>query len=388
MTIEAVQNYNRLMAPVHSDLETLPVFTLFQTIFASSTGKLIIERDAEAIDIDIQRANKRLAVYIPRGSDARNLGNDQKDGLLEKYTSDSKIFPLIEEETPITSVMISKRFPGENPRAPMSRIMKQAALAMKAHREHMRRMIRKMEFSAGEALRTGIQTIQGGLTYDFYRRATHNVNAAIVWSTSATALPVGDISSAATKVFRDGNRRATDVVFGEGSWDNFLLTAQILALAESRRIANFVSDMNVDAPPGYEAWVAAGAVFQGQLKVATGKLNMWTYPAIYDDPTGTQTQYLPDDEVIVLAKGARFDRYYGPADRLEISNGDFFSNMFGINLDEGVPPNVQGSGIFQPNMFNFDAYGGNNNKALIVRSQVAPIFPTIETDAIVTITTE
>lgn len=386
MTIEAVKNYNRLQAPVFTDLDSLPVFTLFQTIFRS--GELIVNLDAESIDIDIQRGNKKKSVYIPRGTDAVNIGNSKNTGLLEKYTSDSKIFPLLEEETPITSVMISKRMPGENPYQPMTRIMKQAALAMKAHRQHMTRLIRQMEFSACESLRTGIQTIQAGLTYDFYRLASHSVNAGVVWSTSATALPVDDISSAAQKVFRDGNRRASDVILGEGSWDNFLNTTQVKDLANSRRIVNFVTDMNMDAPPGYESWVAAGAVFQGQLKISTGKVNLWTYPAIYDDDSSVQTQYMPDDEVVVFAKMARYDSYFGPADRLEVVNNDFFSNMFGINLTEDVPANVQGSGIFTPEMFHLDAYGGNNNKALMIRSQTAPIFPTIETDTVVTITTE
>ena len=385
MTISAVQNYTRFMAPAYSDLETLPVFTLFQAIFTS--GETVIELDAEAIDIDIQRGNKKKAVYIPRGSDASNQGNDQNDGLLSKYTSDSKIFPLIEEETPITSVMVTKRMNGENPYAPLPRGQKQAALAMKAHREHMRRLIRQMEFSACESVRTGVQTIQGGLSYDFYRRASHTVTLAVPWATSATATPVDDLGGAGDKVFRDGNRIPTDAIMGEGSWENFLLTSQVTTLAESRRIIHFAADMNAPVPAGYEAWAAAGAVFQGQVKAGNWKMNMWTYPAIYDDAAGSQTQYMPDAQVVVLAKGARYDRYFGPADRLEIMDGDFYSRMFGINLDQGVPPNVQGSGIFRPNMFHFDAYGGGNNKALMIRSQAAPIFPTIETDTIVTLIT-
>ena len=140
MTIAAVQNYTRLMAQVFTDLETIPVFTFFQNLFTS--GQTIIEVDANAIDIDIQRGNKKLAVYIPRGTDAINL--DLNRALLEKFTSDTKLFPLIEELTPITSNMITKRMPGEPVYAPLSRTAKQTARAMKAHREQMNRIIRKM----------------------------------------------------------------------------------------------------------------------------------------------------------------------------------------------------------------------------------------------------
>lgn len=388
MTINAVGNYNRFMAPAFLEMDKMPVHTFFLTLFAGSGGETIIELDSSVIDIDIQRGNKKKSVYIPRGSDAVNLGTDKSKGLLERYTSDSKIFPLMEEETPVTSAMITKRMPGEPVYQPMSRAMKQAALAMKAHREHLRRLIRQMEFSACEAIRTGEQTIQGGLKYDFYRLPSHNQTAAVVWSTAATATPISDLSSAATKIFQDGNRRATDVIMGDGSWTNFLETAQVKELANNRRIVHFVSDMQANSPAGYDDWVNAGAMYQGQVKAGNYVLNIWTYPAIFEDNGGTNTQYMPDAQVVVLAKGARYDRYFGPADRLEIANNDFYRDTFGINVEGGIPENVMNSGIFDPRMFHFDAYGANNNKALNIRTQSAPIFPTTEVDTIVKIETE
>lgn len=384
MTITAAQNYTRMMIPAFSDLDTLPVFTLFQNFFTS--GQTVIELDANAIDIDIQRGNKKMAVYIPRGTDADNIGPDQNRALLEKFTSDTKVFPLLEEKTPITSDMIAKRMPGEPVYAPLSRIAKQTALAMKAHREHMNRLIRKMEYSAAEAFRTGFQTVHGGFKYDFYRRATHNANAAVVWATSASAVPITDLANAGDLIFRDGNRRPTDVLFSGQSWDEFLLTTQVLNLANNRRIVHFTADMTVDAPAGYDDWVAAGAVFQGQVKAGDWKLNMWTYPAIFETDAGVNTQYLLDEETLVFAKGARNDRYFGPQDRLEVDSA-IFRQMFGIGDMEGMPPNVVTSGIFSSNMFHVDAYGAENNKAFTVRTQVAPIFPTIEIDTIVKIAT-
>lgn len=384
MTIEAVQNYTRLMAPAFSDMESIPVFTLFQALFTS--GETIIEEDANAIDIDIQRGNKKIAVYIPRGSDATNIGSVKKRSTQEQFTADSKLYPLIEETTPITSSMIAKRMPGEPVYSPMSRTEKQIALAMKAHREHMNRIIRKMELSAAESFRTGLQTVHGGLQYDFYRRATHNASAATVWSDSSNAAPVTDLSNAGDLIFRNGNRRPTDVIFSGQSWDEFLATTQISDLADKRRIVHFVADMTMDAPVGYEDWVRAGAIFQGQVKAGDWKYNMWTYPAIYETDAGTQTLYLPDEEVMIMAKGARYDRYFGPKDRLEVDDS-VFRRMFGLGDMEGMSPNVVESGIFRSDMFHLDVYGVDNNKAFNVRTQTAPIFPTIEIDTIVKLAT-
>lgn len=382
MIIAAVQTYTRLMAPVYTDLDKIPVFTFFQNLFTS--GQTIIEVDANAIDIDIQRGNKKLAVYIPRGTDAINL--DLNRALLEKSTTVTKLFPLIEEITPITSNMITKRMPGEPVYAPLSRQAKQTALAMKAHREHMNRIIRKMELSAAESIRTGFQTIHAGLQYDFYRLAAHNATAGTVWSDAAGSKPITDLAAAGDLIFRNGNRQPTDIIFSGESWDEFLLTTVITNLSNSRRIVHFVADMTVDAPPGYEDWVRAGAIFQGQVKAGDHKFNMWSYPAVYETDADVVTQYLPDGEVLIIAKGARYDRLFGPADRLEVDT-TIFQRMFGLGDISGMSPNVVESGIFSSAMFHVDAYGNNNNKAFNVRTQVAPIFPTTEIDTIVKLAT-
>jgi len=382
-TINAVQNYTRMMAPVFSDLESIPVMTLFLTLFSSPAGRTIIEMDANAIDIDIQRGNKKLAAYIKRGTSANNVTKNRS--LIEKFTSDTKLFPLIEEETPITSDMIAKRMPGESVYTPMSRTAKQIALAMKGHNEDVNRIIRKLEFSAAESFRTGLQTVDAGLQYDFYRLAAHNASATTVWSDSANAVPITDLAGAGDLIFRNGNRRPTDVIFGGGSWDEFLLTTQVLNLADRRRIVHFAADMTMDAPAGYEAWIAGGAIFQGQVKAGDWKLNMWTYPAIYETDAGVNTLYMPDGEVMIYANGARLDRYFGPADRLEVDDS-IFKQMFGLGDMGGLPPNVVTSGIFSSDMFHLDAYGGANNKAFNVRTQVAPIFAPIEIDTIVKLT--
>jgi len=379
-TISALEKYTRFMAPAFSDVETLPVSTLFQTLF--TTGHKIIDPDAASVDIDIQRGTTTKSAYIARGSDANNIAVNR--ALLEKYTSVNRAYPMIEEITPITSEMIAKRLPGESVSKPLSAQKKQSFLAMKAHKEHIKKIIREMEYSAAESMRTGAQTVAEG-AYDFYRNSTHNRAAATVWSDSANAVPITDLTTDAQLIFRDSGRMATDVIFGQGSWTEFMATAQILALADKRRMVQFVVDMNIKSLPGYEAWTAAGGIFMGQIQAGTYNLNLWVYPAVYD-AAGTDTLYLPDGEIIVLAKDARCDRYYGPKDRLEIDQS-LVKKMFGIGDVSGTPAAVQNSGIFSSDMFHFDVYAQGNNKALNIRTQAAPIFVPVEADAFVKMTT-
>ena len=379
-TINALQNYIRLMAPAFSDVENMPVETLFQTLFTS--GHKIIDLDASSVDIDIQRGGTTKSAYIARGSDANTIAVNR--ALLEKYTSVNRVYPLIEEITPITSTMIGKRMPGESASKPLPTQKKQSLLAMKAHGVHIKKIIREMEFSAAESMRTGAQTVAEG-AYDFYRRSTHNAAVGTVWSTAATATPVTDLTNAGQLIARDSHRRPTDIIFGQGSWTEFLATTQIQNLADKRRLIHFVTDMAVDTIAGYEDWTAAGATFMGQIQTGIYKYNMWVYPAVYD-ASGTDTLYLPDGEIIVLAKGSRYDRYFGPKDRLEMDQS-FVKKMFGIGDVSGTPAGVQNAGIFSSDMFHFDVFAKGNNKALNIRTQAAPIFVPVDADSVVKMTT-
>jgi hypothetical protein len=49
-------------------------------------------------------------------------------------------------------------------------------------------------------------------------------------------------------------------------------------------------------------------------------------------------------------------------------------------------PNIQNPGVVDPRGMHFDAYEGVGKKAVTLRMQSAPIFPTTETDAFVTMT--
>ena len=61
MTIQALQNYNRMNAPVFSDLDSIPVMTFFLNLFAQPGNVTVIEPDAAVVDVDIQRGNKKLS---------------------------------------------------------------------------------------------------------------------------------------------------------------------------------------------------------------------------------------------------------------------------------------------------------------------------------------
>ena len=82
------------------------------------------------------------------------------------------------------------------------------------------------------------------------------------------------------------------------------------------------------------------------------------------------------------------DRYFGPSDTLPMTADEraWHNELFGFNMEAPpMPMKVMEQGIIDPRMFFFDAYRSNNRKTITLRTQAAPIYPTTQTDAIVTL---
>ena len=109
-----------------------------------------------------------------------------------------------------------------------------------------------------------------------------------------------------------------------------------------------------------------------------------TYIDGYDNSGGTFTKFIADDQVLMGSVDARCDRYFGPPERLPISNSDreLYMEYFGFSLDAPPMPIIKASGnVIEPQMFHSDAYKSNDRKKITVRTQAAPILATTHTDA-------
>ena len=180
--------------------------------------------------------------------------------------------------------------------------------------------------------------------------------------------------------------------FGATAMTNFLANAQIGTNYGNHLYFDLMQFSRTFQPDAkFARFVAGGMVPFGVLRLPAGyELTVFTYPEFYTAANGTATKYLNDLYAVVGCSGARCDRYFGPPERLPLTAIDQAKLMerFGWNpAVPPLPPNIrEGAGaIIQPQMFYADGYESENAKAVTVRIQGAPVFPTTMTDCFYTI---
>lgn len=389
-----VDAYSRMMAMAFMEAEKVNVPTLFQSFFGRGDGRTIFSRSALDIDIDIQRYNgRKLARMVPRGTDTRHINGIQKNTQNEKFTTISRVFPLIEEEADYESNQLYYRNAGEAPyegRMPLDRLRARAA---DMHREHIRRIARTFEYLASQSILTGemptiIGTTDTNKIYDFYRLATHTFSAPTAWNGVSPDI-LNDFDTAWSLIYNDAYMMADVALLGGAAMSALISSGTIETLADNRRYRKVeIGDM--PSPQNMQWLIDAGAVLQGKILTNRGHtFYLFSYESgIYENLAGTDTRYMPDDQCLIWASDARCDRYFGPDDKLPniAAQDQIYQQYLGITSGLGPIPQIMNRGmVISPEMFYFDLYGHEAHKTLTIRTQAAPIFAPIHTDAFVTI---
>ena len=395
----AVDPFSRFFAEAFDEKSVIAVPTAFQTFFGrpeANGSKTIWTTDALTVDIDIIRAaGETHAALVHRGTESRRLGADKKSINVEKYTSESRVYPLIEEEGEIAASKLLFRNAGENPYSRMSRQARMRDRAMKIYEEAVRRIVRAREVLAAESILTGKMSAIFGTTdttlqYDFKRTAALNWTVAVDWTTITTDI-LGDIDTACDLIRQNGYITPNAMFLGSTAMTSLIKNTDAQTIADNRRFELIQVSTNNPVPPKYNAFVEAGWIPRGRLRTPKGyELWMFTNLEYYTNLAGSQVKYLPDTKVIVCNVDARMDRYLGPPERLPLTQTDVaeFVELFGFNPAGGPSvPNIRGAGQFVPEHFYFDCYKATNQKSLTCRVQHAPIFATTQTDAISVIET-
>lgn len=393
----ALDTYARFFTDAFDDRKIISVSTVFQRFFGRpETGaKTLFSPDSAVVDIDIIRGNERLAMLIHRGANGRDIGTGQANTIQQKYSTISRVYPLIEEEGDIDANQLLFRMAGESPLSGRTRLDRMRSLAADQHQEHVRRIVRLFEYLAAQSVLTGKQpaifgTTDANLQYDFLRPAGHTITPGVTWD-NAAANPIGDIEGGCKLVREDGHAKADIVLMGADAMDAFVNHAGVQALADNRRFELVQVNQN-PVPPNLQWLVEAGAIPRGHLRTPRGyDLWLFTYLDVYTNAAGNPTRYMPDDDVLIAASTARCDRYYGPPERLPDypAQVQLYQQLFGFAPGlEPMPPNIKEmAAVVNPAMFYFDCYVNGNIKRVTARTQAAPILATTQTDAFVTLAT-
>lgn len=391
-TPNTTDQYSRFMVDLFDERKIQGIPTAFQSLFGTSgASKTVFQPDSETVEIDILRANgQRLAATVNRGQSSSAV-SDGKNTTDQVYSNQTRKWPLIEEESNINSKQLLSRLAGENPYSGRNQVDRNRSLAMDLHNDQVRKSVRTMEFLAAQSILTGTQpaiigTSNTDLIYDFHRNSTHNVTPTYAWN-NASATISNDLDDACELIESDSYMTPNFCAIGDDAMAALIRDDEIEAIADNRRYELIQISTKNPVPPEYEKFVTAGWIPRGMLKTIRGR-NLWLFNnnQRYTSAAGVSTRFLPSDKAIILDINARFDRYFGPRDAFALTNDErsWMNEMFGFNMSAApMPQNVSEKGIIDPSMFFFDAYRGTGRKTVTLRSQVAPIYPTTQTDAIV-----
>lgn len=388
--------YSRLMASSFDERDVIGVPTGFQCLFGNpmNGSKTVYSPNSALVEIDILRGNEKIAALVQRGTDStRNLNS--KDASGERFTTQSRVYPLGEEEDTITADQLNFRVHGENPYDSSEKVNRLRKLALDNHKEHIRRFVRMNEVLAAQSILTGkmdaiIGTSNAALKYDFRRNPTHTFTPAVTWDNAAASI-MSDIDAGCELVRADAKINPDYAIMGGLAIDAMLKDEAFKSVADNRRFELIQVTKDNPVPEKLMRMVESGFIARGRLRTAKGfELWLFSYVDGYTNASGDFTRYMPDDQVLIGSSYARCDRYFGPDEHMPNSQNrnDIMTSMFGIQNPETLSmPQIKGmADTVNPMMFSYDVYPHHNNKGIVTRTQTAPIFATTMTDAFVTIT--
>lgn len=403
MSVTATNEYTRFMVEKYDERKKVIAPTAFQGAFFGipETGAQVVFSDnTESIELDKVRADgRRLARLVNRGTSSTDTSRIEHL-TAHKFTNEARAWPLIESEGHIGNPELLKRVPGENPFQAMSR---QDKLTMKAVEINMLmadRQIRLWEYLARESILTGshpaiLGTTNTDLIYDFYRKATHTFAVAAKWDVVGTDI-IGDFDTAADLIQQDSYNPVVNVgaIVGTDGFEGIRKNTQMKNEADIRRFHSVELHGPTTVPTEFNRYIDNGFALAGWVKTYKNRtVWLFTYDVTYTDDfttpgVDTETDWMPTDKCLVFSPKARCDKYFGPPDRMPVTAQEeaWYQDMFGFSMSSPGEPNIQNPGIIDPRGMHFDAYMGPDKKAVTVRLQSAPIFPTTETDAFVTMT--
>jgi len=258
--------------------------------------------NSEEVELDIVRSEEDIAIVV------QSLSAGYRYNTLDTATNKSFKPPIFKEAFPINAFDLLKRSAGNDPfmnpdfRAALIERIFNGAQKIEA------KIRRSIEMQASQILQTGVVTltdINGTALYsiDYKPKTSHFPTAGTVWGQTG-ATPAADIDSLAEQVRTDGLADPDELYFGVDAFEEFIKDTDIQNRLDIRRLeGSRVVSMEKRGN---------GGTYRGSVEIGNYKYDMWTYGGRYKDPaTGTATQYLSPEKVVVRASSGRLDATFG-----------------------------------------------------------------------------
>jgi hypothetical protein len=386
-----VDAFTRVMAEMFQKRNTVQSNMAMLSFFGNpdAGGKTLFTNDATNVSIEIVKSNNKIAKFGTRGIPTK-LGpsNIQKQGFLSAI--EDRQFPIIKDDGGITATDTFVRMPGETiytgSKSRFDRVREQAG---NIFYNSIVDTIWLHEALATQSILEGKMAVNNtGGEFDFGRNPDNTVNFANPWTDQGSGTPIADIDTLCTRAQRNGLVKVDFVGMDVKSFDAFQNHDTVTGTADNRRIDVVWIGKNTETKPPkkYKRHVDAGWDPRAFLVTPSGKeVWLFTHDNWYTNDAGEVVEYMPLGTVFATGAKARFDRYFGPDDKLpaQFAKHSVIESLFGIG--ESVMVDAIGAGassIIDPRMLKFFAYGNGDNSAITLQTQSAPIYACTNVDAV------
>jgi hypothetical protein len=267
------------------------------------------EYGSKLISIEVRRGTERVAADVVRGTEGNR--NTFSRSTLKQYMP-----PAFREYCDATDSDLYDRLynsTGDISEVDYAAFIEELYDKLLAMRD---KIDRAYELQCAQVLTTGIVTLNSGVNIDFKRKAGSLVDlgSGAYWAAGGVD-PVTSLTVGARFLRETGKSQGAivNVLCGRTALADLINNA---AVQSRGKLVSYALDGI--APPQRDA---VGASLHGQITVGSWLANLWAYPEVYEDSTGTVTDYLDPKKVIMLPEKTNFKLSFAAVNQLLTDGG-------------------------------------------------------------------
>ncbi|OJV51662.1 MAG: hypothetical protein BGO31_00210 [Bacteroidetes bacterium 43-16] len=165
---------------------------------------------------------------------------------------------------------------------------------------------RRYEYQCAEVFQTGIVTLKNGDNIDYKRKSGSKVNfsGTAPWDNDAND-PFAHFETGCTFIREEGKSQAGvfTAILGRKALTALQNNEKYLKKGDNRNV--FLTDMHEPQRN------STGASLHGQISAGSNKINLWSYPEIYEEKNGVKRPYIDDTNVIIVPEVTNFKMAFG-----------------------------------------------------------------------------
>ena len=246
---------------------------------------------SKQVSIEVERNRGLIAVDVERGTE----GNMNTFG---KHSEKIYVPPFFKEKFNFADLDVYERTFGSNMAPGANEYVSMLRTAGDKLNVLRNKILRAKEKQRAQALQTGIVEMKNGDSVDFKRKADALVDLGAGNYFGETGVDILNTIAEGVKFLkRDGKSASTtfDVICGSRAIGAIMNDEKILKKLDNQNI-------NIGSLGTSRFDNTTGLVYHGRLVLRNGAIDLWTYEDTYENPDGSYSEYITDNNVVLLPR--------------------------------------------------------------------------------------